>query len=83
MLLHEAADGGRRAAQEIWSWSSYSKLSAGVSGEIPPGTSPGPGSPPRLAAGATAEMEVEEVTVADVAGSSPKLTVESGAKPVP
>ena len=82
MLLHELLMAGG-AAQEIWSWSSYSKLSAGVSGEIPAGVVTRTGMTPRLPAGATAVIEVDELTVPDVAGCRPKLTVESGEKPVP
>jgi hypothetical protein len=82
MLLHEALTAGG-AAHEIWSWSSYSKLSAGVIGEVPAGVVTRTGMTPRLAAGATAVMEVDEVMVPDVAGCRPKLTVESGEKPVP
>ena len=82
MLLHELLTAGG-AAHEICSWLSYSKLSAGVSGEIPAGVVTRTGITPKPAAGATAVMEVDEFTVPDVAGCRPKLTVESGEKPDP
>src|SRR5271156_4750808 len=82
MLLHEVLTAGG-AAQEIWSWSSYSKLSAGVSGEIPAGGVTRTGMTPWVPAGATAAMDVDEFTVPDVAGCRPKLAVESGEKPEP